>query len=602
VSAAPVVGVVVGSAAVSATESATESVTAPTTAATTDGAHRARHSSGSAGAFRWSALAPPAAVLLAAVVSARALRATPLADDGALTAPAWDWLQGGPAPDPLTPDGLAVVHTAGWAELTGALDRGTGLAAAGRELLWAALVLSCLLLWRVARRARLGDAGACVAVLVLGAVPGLVLLHAVSAPAAWAVPWMLLAAWLALGRRRRVVRALAPLALAPAVLLAPDVTLLLVAGAAGGLATGRLGARWSSRTRTALAALLAPVFVGLVLLLPRWDPQPDVVAPWAAGETRSVLLTAGLLAAGALAAWLLPRWRPPAAALAVTTLAAVAPPGRFSALVVCLPLGALLVGALAQELLRQPAVRVLRPALATATAVGLVVALVVAGLTLRAAPADDFGAADRDALLAWADDQLPAGTTMAADGLLGQDLLRAGVDVGPGGLQVTRGAAPDGAAVVARFGDADTGLVVVDPQHRDPDADERALRRQLAGALLTNPTTADAGQVTGALLSGDVDPRLLTLLAGIAAQYGVGVSDLPVVPGEVGPARRFAVVDSVGGTRLVDDPDLTELVRGWLSAQLPPYAPSTVETVDGGLRVGFDYASAPDDLVSASAG
>jgi hypothetical protein len=245
---------------------------------------------------------------------------------------------------------------------------------------------------------------------------------------------------------------------------------------------------------------------------------------------------------------------------------------------------------------------VLRPALATATAVGLVVALVVAGLTLRAAPADDFGAADRDALLAWADDQLPAGTTMAADGLLGQDLLRAGVDVGPGGLQVTRGAAPDGAAVVARFGDADTGLVVVDPQHRAPDADERALRRQLAGALLTNPTTADAGQVTGALLSGDVDPRLLTLLAGIAAQYGVGVSDLPVVPGEVGPARRFAVVDSVGGTRLVDDPDLTELVRGWLSAQLPPYSPSTVETVDGGLRVGFDYASAPDDLVSASAG
>ena len=93
-----------------------------------------------------------------------------------------------------------------------------------------------------------------------------------------------------------------------------------------------------------------------------------------------------------------------------------------------------------------------------------------------------------------------------------------------------------------------------------------------------------------------------TLLAGIAAQYGVGVSDLPTVPGEVGTALRFAVVDSVGGTRLSDDPDLTDLVRGWLSAQLPPYAPSTVEPVDGGLRVGFDYASAPDDLVSASAG
>lgn len=563
---------------------------------------RARHASGSGRSVRWSSLAPLAAVVLAAVVSARALRSSPLADDGALTAPAWDWLQGGPAPDPWTPDGLAVVHTAAWAQLTGTLDRGSGLAAAGRELLWAALVLSCLLLWRVARRARLGDAGACVAVLVLGAVPGLVLVHAVSAPAAWAVPWMLLAAWLGLGRRRRPVRALGLVALVPAVLLAPDVALLLVAGTAGALATGRWGATWSARTRTVLAALLAPVFAGLVLLLPHWDPQPDVVAPWAAGETRSVLLTAGLLVTGALAAWLLPRWRPPAAALAVTTLAAVAPPGRFSALVVCLPLGALLTGALVQELLRVPAVRVLRPALATATAVGLVVALVVAGATLRSAPADDFGAADRAALLAWADAQLPAGTPVAADGLLAEDLRRAGVDLAPGGLQVVRGGVPAGAPVIARFGDAETGLAVVDPAHRDPDEDERALRRQLAGALLTNPTTADAGAVTGALLSGDLDPRLLTLLAGIAAQYGVGVTEVPAVPGEVGTALRYAVVDSVGGTRLADDPALAELVRGWLAAQLPPYAPSTVETVEGGLRVGFAYASDPDDLVSASAG
>jgi hypothetical protein len=547
-------------------------------------------------------LAPLAAVLLAGVVSARALRSTPLADDGTLTAPAWAWLQGGPAPDPLTPDGLAVAHTAAWSWATGALDRDTGLAAAGRELLWVALVVSCLLLWRVARRARLGDAGACVAVLVLGAVPGLVLVHAVSAPAAWAVPWMLLAAWLALGRRRRVVRALAPLALVPAVLLAPDVALLVVAGAAGGLSTGRLGRRWSARTRTVLAAALAPVFVGLVLLLPRWDPQPDVVAPWAAGETPSVLLTAGLLATGALAAWVLPRWRPPAAALAVTTLAAVAPPGRFSALVVCLPLGALLAGALVQGLVRAPAVRVLRPALATATAVGLVVAVVLAGAALRTARADDFGAADREALLAWVDAQLPAGTALDADGLLGDELERAGVDVGPGGLVVSRGSTGAGEQVVARFGDEDTGLVVVDPAHRAPDADERALRRQLAGALLTNPTTADAGQVTGALLSGDVDPRLLTLLSGIAAQYGVGVGDVPAVPGEVGTALRYAVVDSVGGTRLVDDPALADLVRGWLSAQLPPYAPRSVEEVDGGLRVGFGYASDPDDLVSASAG
>ncbi|SCX52587.1 hypothetical protein SAMN03159343_2810 [Klenkia marina] len=563
---------------------------------------RARHSSGTTSRVRWSVLAPLAALALAAAVSARALRSTPLADDGALTAPAWAWVQGGSAPDPLTPEGLAVVHTAGWAWVTRAFERHGGLAAAGRELLWVALLVSCLLLWRVARRARLGDAGACVAVLVLGAVPGLVLVHAVSSPAAWAVPWMLLAAWLGLGRRRPVVRALAVPALVPAVVLAPDVALLLLAGTAGALATGRLGRRWSTRTRTVLAALLAPVFVVLVLLLPRWDPQPDVLAPWAAGEARSVLLTAGLLAVGALAAWVLPRWRPPAGALAVTTLAAIAPPGRFSALVVCLPLGALLLGALVQELVRHPATRPLRPALATATAVALVVSLGVGGAALGTARADDFGAADRRALVSWLTDQFPAGTPVAADGLLAEDLERAGVPIEPGGLQVSRGEPAGPGPVVARFGDETTGLAVVDPRYRAPDADDRALRRQLAGALLTNPTTADSGQVTGALLSGDVDPRLLTLLAGIAAQYGVGVTAMPTVPGEVGTALRYAVVDSVGGTRLADDPALADQVQGWLVAQLPPYAPSTVEVVDDGLRVGFGYAPAPDELVAASAG
>ena len=562
----------------------------------------ARHRSGRRQRGRWSLLAPLAAVVVAGVVSARALRSSPLADDGALTAPAWAWVHGGPAPDLLTPEGLAVAHTAAWAWVTRSFDRDLGLAAAGRELLWIALLGSCLLVWRVARRARLGDAGACVAVLVFGAVPGLVMVHAVSAPAAWAVPWMLLAAWLAVGRRRPPVRALGGLALIPAVLLAPDVALLLVAGAAGALATGRIGRRWSARVRTVLAGLLAPVFVGLVLGLPRWDPQPDVVAPWAAGETRSVLLTAGLLAAGALAAWLLPRWRPPAAALAVTTLAAIAPPGRFSALVVCLPVGALLIGALVQELVRAPALRPARPVLAVVTTLALVVGLVLAAVSLRTAPVDDFGTRDRQALVDWLAEQLPVGTAVAADGLLAQDLRKDGVRVGEGGLQVRRGAPGPGSAdvVVARFGDPDTGLVVLDPDRRTPDADQLALRRALSGALLTNPTTADAGQATGVLVSGDVDPRLLTLLAGIAAQYGVGIAELPAVPGEVDTAVRYAVVDSVGGTGLVDDPAVQQQVRAWLEAQLPPYAPDLVEETDDGIRIGYDYVSDPDGLLSAA--
>ncbi len=564
----------------------------------------ARHRSARSRRPRWSALtplAPLAAVLVSGLIAAGTLRSSPLADDGDLTGPAWAWLNGGPFPSPLTPDGLATLHAGAWAVLTRAFDRHDGLAAAGRELLWTVVVVSCLLLWALARRAGLGDGATAVAVLVFGAVPGLVLLHAVSAPASLAVPWLFLAALLGTRRRRRWPRLLGLLCLVPAVLLAPDVALLGVAAAAGALAAGRVGSRWSPTTRVVAAGLLAPVFVGLVLLLPRWDPQPAVTTPWAAGETRSVLLTAGLLTVGALAAWLLPRWRPPAAALAVTTLAAVAPPGRFAALVVCLPVAAVLAGALVQRLVAVPIVARVRPVLLIAGAAALATAVVLAAVALPTARVNDFGAADRTELIDWLSTEVPTGTPVAATGLLAEDLGRAGVTVGTGGLQVVRGPVVD-PDVIARFGDDDTALVVLDPQRAEPTAEERALRRQLASALLANPTTADAGQATGALLSGDVDPRLLTLLAGIAAQYGVGISALPAVPGEVGTPVRRAIVDSVAGTPLREDPGLVALVTTWLSAQLPPYAPASVTPLEDGLLISYRYASDPDGLIVSAGG
>ncbi|MCO7222618.1 hypothetical protein, partial [Klenkia sp. PcliD-1-E] len=294
----------------------------------------------------------------------------------------------------------------------------------------------------------------------------------------------------------------------------------------------------------------------------------------------------------------------PAAALAATVLAAVVPPGRFAALVVCLPVGALLAGALVQGLLAAPALRRARPVLLGVGAAGLVAALVAATVLVRTGPADDFGARDRADLVAWLRAEVPPGTPVAADGLLAQELARAGVPLGEGGLRVSRGAAPPGMTglVVARFGDAASGLVVADPQRRGPDAEERRLRRELSAALLTNPTTADAGQATGTLLSGDVDPRLLTLLAGVASQHGVGISALPAVPGEVAVPVRHAVVDSVGGVRLADDPALTGQVEGWLAAQLPPYSPDEVVVVPDGLRVGYRYAPDPDALVAEASG
>jgi hypothetical protein len=45
----------------------------------------------------------------------------------------------------------------------------------------------------------------------------------------------------------------------------------------------------------------------------------------------------------------------------------------------------------------------------------------------------------------------------------------------------------------------------------------------------------------------------------------------------------------------------TDRLVAWLEAQLPPFAPDSVVATEQGVRIGFDYVSAPDALVSAAA-
>ncbi len=560
----------------------------------------ARHRSGTPSG-RWAAAAPLAALTVTGLLSARTLRATPLPGDGALTAPAWSWLHGSPLAAPLSPDGLATVLTAGWATATRAFDRHTGLVEAGRELLWVTLLVSGLLLWVLCRRAGLGAAATALALLVLGAIPGWGLVHAVSSPAALAVPWLVLAGCLVTGRRRGSTRVAGLGCLVPAVLLAPDVALLLVATGAGALATGQAGRTWPSWVRVPAAGLLAPVFVGVVLVLPGWDPQPGSTAPWPAGGTTVVLLTGGLLIVGALGAWVLPRWRPLAAALAVTTLAVVAPPGRLSAVLVCLPVAAVVTGALAQRAAGLPAAARLRPALAVAGTAGLVAAVGLAALAMPGTPVQDFGAADRGRLLSWMHTALPRGTPLDAGGVLGAELQRAGAVLGPGGLEVTRGV-PPGTPVIASFGSSPDPLVVTDPDRATPTAEQQELRRRLADALLAGTDTVAAGRPTAALRSADVDPRLLTLLAGLSAQFGVTITALPDEPGETGTAIRRAGLERAAGVPFDRDPAELSRVTEWIWAQRPPYAPATVTLAGGQLVLGFHYASDPDGLVAAARG
>jgi hypothetical protein len=182
------------------------------------------------------------------------------------------------------------------------------------------------------------------------------------------------------------------------------------------------------------------------------------------------------------------------------------------------------------------------------------------------------------------------------------DRLLAGSDlpvpapVGPV-LRVSAGTEPTEGAAVARFG----ALTVTDPGAVEPTEAQLDTRRQLGAALVANPTSSFPAADAALLTEGRVDPRLLTLLAGIGARNsGVGVAALPPVPGEPddAPVRR-AVITTLGGTALADDPAATERFRGWLGAQKEPYVPDTVSEVPEGLLIGYDLVRDPDALVTA---
>ena len=105
------------------------------------------------------------------------------------------------------------------------------------------------------------------------------------------------------------------------------------------------------------------------------------------------------------------------------------------------------------------------------------------------------------------------------------------------------------------------------------------------------------------LRSGEVDPRLISLLAALAAQFGVGIPDLPLADGEPreGPLARRALVDRIGEDPVLPGSPATERLLAWLEAQLPPFAPDSMASTDEGVHIDFAYVSAADALVSASA-
>ncbi|MEU2351222.1 hypothetical protein [Modestobacter sp. NPDC049651] len=213
-------------------------------------------------------------------------------------------------------------------------------------------------------------------------------------------------------------------------------------------------------------------------------------------------------------------------------------------------------------------------------------------------------------LLDWAAGQLPPGTRLAADPAVTATLRAAGAPTelltpadGDAALAIGTGPPPAGSAPLARFGRGDEALQVDVREPERPPEQQVTRRRDLADALLANPRTTADPAVAELLREGRVDARLVWLLAGVTARAGVGVADLPVVPGEDdGVLRRVAVLDAFDGAALTGDPAAREQLRAWLAAQRAPLAPDSVEPVDGGLRVAYRFDPDPDGLVDRAGG
>ncbi|MGY2080741.1 hypothetical protein [Modestobacter sp. SYSU DS0657] len=608
------------------------------------GTRRARHAARPPGDRRAAVLWPLTALAVLAAVATRRLSAPRLPDDDTLAAPAAVLLRGDGDLALLSPDGLGALHTAVYATVTRAFARHDTLLAAERELLAVALLVTGVLLWRTARRLGLGHAGSALAVLALAVVPALTPLSAAASPSWLALPWLLLAAWLLLsGRPSPAAGTAAAVATLIGVLLAPDALVLLVVGVAAGAAARTPWRRVRGPARTGPPAALGPSVGGLVagavvtrLLVGAWHPQPGDPARWGAGTAALVVLGVGLLAVGALTVVRLPRLRGAGVALLAGTLLGVVPPGhRLPALLACLPLAALLAAVLVTGLANRlrtarPALgRIVRPAAAGALALLLVAALAGA-LT---APRADLGARAHAQLADWAREQLPDDAVLAANPRLAAELVHAGIGADrlvpadgpvtaatgapPPRLQVTTGDDPAGdARPLARFpadsaaddpapGDTvrdQTTVTVADPDPADPTPQQLAARRELGEALLANPATTAPPAAAELLRSGAVDPRVLTLLAGLAARFGVGLAGLPAVPGELpGVPVHLAVLGSVGGEPL-PDAAAADRLRAWLEAQRTPYRPARVTTVEDGLLLTWRLVPDPDAMVTPGGG
>lgn len=134
---------------------------------------------------------------------------------------------------------------------------------------------------------------------------------------------------------------------------------------------------------------------------------------------------------------------------------------------------------------------------------------------------------------------------------------------------------------VASFGAGERRVEVRRVLASNPDSKTVSRRHAAAAAagqqLVANPALSVRPMARAALLSGRVDPRVLTVLAMTAARHRVTVADLPQPQAETAASapRRAILLSSVDGQTVGSTPSRANLLARELQGLNPPYRPAT---------------------------
>ncbi len=507
---------------------------------------------------------------------------------------------------------------------SGQADVGTAAASAwpdlvaGHQLAWIGLILdpgrtgaiidiaratalllalaAVLLIFPIARRLEFPRALAAAAAAGTAVACGLVLLYGGINSGTLALVWLSAAALLAVSTAR-YARTAALAAAGVAVVCAPLVAVGVLVLGAHLVAVCAVAPGLSDRTRRLIVAALVSGAAVVAVLATGGRPlapasAPDFVLPLAVPIIACSAVIIGL-------AWWRADWLRPVCTAVAALLACGLLPG--AGLATAATLAAPVIVLLGIAVL--DTIRVETPGLALVAAVGL----------LAASPAIGFPSGGHSgawtSLSDWMVRELEPGRVVLADELTGAQLVRDGIPASrlrslsdpspPAGaivVLVDRPGEPAadvglGSPPLARFADgpghADSEVRLAEVEPLGALQAELDDRTRFGAALAANDAMRWTPEAVAALRAGRVDPRLMTVLAGLTAAHRITVSQLPTAAGEPPDApRRTAVITEFDGASTAD-PANAPALRQWLERQLPPYDPLVTAQAGQPLRVGF---------------